>query len=83
MKLLCNAVHTEKYVTDKGRAYLTFVDLDQGGQFRISVDGDVDLKPGEMVKLDLMIKAGSSPKIGMFLQHVGGNIIRSNGKGVE
>jgi len=79
MKIQSKAIVNDVFVKkDKGRTYLTFIDLETGGIYNLSLDGITSLKPGDSATIEAIVK----PRVykGMTaLEYIGGNINRNGG----
>lgn len=58
MQIATKAVISEIYKSEKsGRQYVTFVDLDDGGQFKLVFEGELIAKEGQIVDVAVVVKA--------------------------
>jgi len=76
MKIKTNAVVSDKFLSDQGKEYVSFLD-ELGGTFKLGLPGQTDLKPLEPVVVDCEVKCGISKNGGQFLTFVSGNIGRA------
>jgi hypothetical protein len=58
---------TDKFVTDTGTAYLTFLDTEQGGLIKLAVPGGENLKIDDKLDLQAQVKPGLG-KGGLYLR---------------
>lgn len=74
-------VVTESYISEKtGVQYLTLVDLDHGGQLKISFrDVSVDVRPGLIVDVDLTVAGRLDTAGGVRLGYIDGTFHKSEG----
>jgi hypothetical protein len=82
MKIICVGRVTDVNHSDNGMSYITFLDVDQGGQFKLSVPGGNDIKVDQKINLDVEVKPGLG-QYGMYLKVVKVNSSESDKEGAK
>jgi hypothetical protein len=75
MRITARAIVSDIWTSDASQSHITFMDLSQGGQFKIVVDGVPTVKRGEFCKLDIEVAPSLTSK-GMRLAFCGGGIAK-------
>jgi len=77
MQITGKAVISEIYKSEKtGRQYVSFVDLVDGGQYKICFDGELEAREGEIVEVNATIKGRVVQGGGVSLNFVKGVVGR-------
>lgn len=80
MLLKTQAIISEFYDSPKsGKQYVSFVDLQDGGQFKVVFEGQLQAKEGEIIEFDARVKPRIIQGGGVTLTFVGGVVNRKNG----
>lgn len=77
MIVVLKGIVTEKFTSEKGNTYLTFVDQEMGGMVKITMKGctEVDIRPGEALTVEAEVK-GSMYQGRQSLEYIKGTITR-------
>lgn len=77
MKIALKAIVTEMYTSDRGKTYVSMVDMGNGGQVKIIIDGVPDIKPGQIVTIDSEVRGRLDRSGGTYLVFQSGTIQRA------
>lgn len=73
MLIKTNAIVLDIYKNDRGKEYVTFND-ELGGQFKLTFDSASNLTVNTNVDINVEVKPGVSPKGGLYLSVIGGDV---------
>lgn len=75
MKVKGRFVVSDVFIGKTAVTYVTLVDMECGGMWKLSVNGVVDVKPGSIVNADLVVKGGLDPSGGSYLKFIDGTMV--------
>lgn len=76
MKIQAVGVVRDLYTNDKGRTYVSVVDLETGGDVKVTVDGEIALTRGQHVKLDAVVSGRVDKSGGIYMDLISGGFKR-------
>lgn len=78
MKILGRFVVADVFKSEKGNEYLTLVDLETGGQLKLTLQGtEAAVVPGQMLEADLVVRPVMS-KFGQSVVYVAGSFAKKS-----
>lgn len=77
MKVQLSGIVTEVYVSERGKTYVTVVDLSDGSTPKFAIDGVAELRPGDHIQIEAQMTARSARGGGVYLSFAGGTISKA------